>query len=300
MIPVKFDVNRMYPAPLQVRIRKRRCGGYGASRRTSQEAQQDLRRVVQLREMTDTITDAVLDAAASANELMLATLIAAGANVAATHRYGWTACHEAAGNSNERVLALVIAGGADVNKPDDLGSTPYHSAASNRNEKVMALLIAAGAQVDETACSIAVQVGNARVLALLLLVAPDQAQFCMAIATSSNKYLGARMLVAAGIACTQADIDRLPRKARRDRWQRVSEDAVGISRAHKEMQMVGFSVIRERASQICIALQSLRMPALQLCEIVIEDCVPFAARLDYYLIWNLVVAVKHFKGPACP
>jgi hypothetical protein len=241
--------------------------------------------------------DAETAAAASTDERLLTMLIAAGADVAASDRYGWTACHEAAGNRNERALALVIAGGADVNRVDGLGSTPCHSAASNRNEKAMALLIAAGAQVDETTCSIAVCEGNANVLALLLLAAPDQAQACMAIATSSNKYLCAQMLVAAGIACTQADIERLPHTARRDRWARMSEDAAGIRRAHKQMQMVGFSVVRERATEICIALQCLCLPALQLCEIVVEECVPFAAQLDAYLIWNIVVLVKHFKGP---
>lgn len=45
----------------------------------------------------------------------------------------------------------------------------------------MGLLIAAGARVDEETCQIAVTQDNKRVLALLLLAAPEQAVSCMAL-----------------------------------------------------------------------------------------------------------------------
>jgi hypothetical protein len=243
----------------------------------------------------DCVAGAMVAAAANPDERVLASLIVAGGDVAADQRYGWTACHEAAMNTNEKVLAMVIAAGADVNKVDFLGSLPCHSAASNRNEKVMGLLIAAGARVDEAACQIAVVEDNKRVLALLLLAAPEQAVSCMAFATSVGNYQCALMLAAVGVRCSNEDLQLLPRATRLKRWQGIADDGAGIRHARKGIQLVGFATIRERAAQICIALQPLRIPALQLCEIVTEACTPFAAQLDFHLLWNLVVAVKHFK-----
>lgn len=48
-----------------------------------------------------------------------------------------------------------------------------------------------------------------------------------------------------------------------------------------------------RIIEVCIALQPLRLPALQLCEIV-QAVLWFWPRLRFHDIWNRVVAVRHF------
>ena len=48
-----------------------------------------------------------------------------------------------------------------------------------------------------------------------------------------------------------------------------------------------------RIIEVCTALQTLRLPALQLCEIV-QAVLWFWPRLKFHDIWNRVVAVRHF------
>lgn len=115
------------------------------------------------------------------------------------------------------------------------------------------------------------------------------------LATCVGNYQCALMLTSVVVRCSKEDLRLLPRATRLKRWQGIADDGADIRHARKEIQLVGFAMIRERAAQICIALQSLRIPALQLCEIVTEACTPFAAQLDFHLLWNLVVVVKHRK-----
>jgi hypothetical protein len=51
-------------------------------------------------------------------------------------------------------------------------------------------------------------------------------------------------------------------------------------------------MIRERATEICIALQDLTLPAPLLIEIIDAD-VPLAEQVRWGAKWQLVVIVKH-------
>jgi hypothetical protein len=64
--------------------------------------------------------------------------------------------------------------------------------------------------------------------------------------------------------------------------------------SHKVVQLAGFRAIRKRAAEICIAMHDLDLDAVRMSEIVIESCTPFAERLEYHYIWDLVVMVRHF------
>jgi ankyrin repeat protein len=68
-----------------------------------------------------------------------------------------------------------------------------------------------------------------------------------------------------------------------------------VPAAKKWIEQFGFARIRARVFEICIALQSLAVPAPQLIEIVTAACVPFAAQLPYHYLWDAVVLVKHYK-----
>jgi hypothetical protein len=62
----------------------------------------------------------------------------------------------------------------------------------------------------------------------------------------------------------------------------------------KEIELAGFNAIRKRAGTICIAMQTLNLPAPQMIEVILQTCVPFAENLPYHYLWDLVVTVKHF------
>jgi hypothetical protein len=69
----------------------------------------------------------------------------------------------------------------------------------------------------------------------------------------------------------------------------------GAACSKRFIQSKGLNAIRKRATDICVALQDLDLDAVRLREIVVQSCEPFAALLDFHLVWRLVVMVKHFK-----
>jgi hypothetical protein len=68
-----------------------------------------------------------------------------------------------------------------------------------------------------------------------------------------------------------------------------------VPAARKRIYMSGFSAIRARILEICIALQDMFLPAPQLIEIVTQACAPFALGLPYHYLWRVVVLVRHLK-----
>ena len=64
--------------------------------------------------------------------------------------------------------------------------------------------------------------------------------------------------------------------------------------AKKQIEMAGFAAIRSRVLEICVALQTMYLPAPQLIEIVTASCEPFASQLPYHYLWDAVVLIKHF------
>ena len=74
--------------------------------------------------------------------------IAAGTDVNAKNRGGWTPLHRAAWKGHKEVVELLIAAGADVNAKDDYGQTPLHYAALRGHKEIAELLIAKGADVN--------------------------------------------------------------------------------------------------------------------------------------------------------
>lgn len=54
------------------------------------------------------------------------------------------------------------------------------------------------------------------------------------------------------------------------------------------------SFIRRRATEICIALQSLELPAL-VTQTLLDAACPLAELVPFHKKWNLVTTVKHYK-----
>jgi hypothetical protein len=68
-----------------------------------------------------------------------------------------------------------------------------------------------------------------------------------------------------------------------------------IQWARRELNRARLELICERATQVCIALQALDLPALLLVMIVDTACEPFASCVSMHLKWRLVTAVKHSR-----
>jgi hypothetical protein len=68
-----------------------------------------------------------------------------------------------------------------------------------------------------------------------------------------------------------------------------------IADATRQIARQRFDMIRARAFEICVALDSLELPALLMCVIIDAVCAPFAVCVPFHSKWELVVAVKHRK-----
>ena len=74
--------------------------------------------------------------------------LAAGTDVNAKGRDGWTPLHAVAINGHKEIVELLIAKGADVDAKDEDGWTPLHWAAVNGHEETVELLLANGSDVN--------------------------------------------------------------------------------------------------------------------------------------------------------
>jgi hypothetical protein len=113
------------------------------------------------------------------------------------------------------------------------------------------------------------------------------------IAVYNKNQLAVSLLFAAGADSLVVTNDRktLFNLATEVRWTGAFETAT----SERTVQLAGFGAIRARATEICVALQDLELDATRLSEIVIQSCTPFAERLEFHFIWDLVTTVKHFK-----
>ena len=90
---------------------------------------------------------ALLVAANKGNIEAVKQHLAAGADVNAKDRNGWTPLHWAAWGEKE-IIELLISAGAEVNVKNKSGFTPLHYAAGNSQKDTVELLIAKGTNVN--------------------------------------------------------------------------------------------------------------------------------------------------------
>jgi ankyrin repeat protein len=192
-----------------------------------------------------------------------------GVELEVHNRFGKTCTHIAATNGNAGALSFLIAAGANLESVDKSNRTPLSMMGG---EKCTILLLAAGADVhardrfQRTACHVAAlhlarDVGNMRSTVLAML--------------------------AAG-----ADLDQ-------DATRLVSADhrlaAEDVEMSSCKIAKVRLDFVRHRALQVCIGLSSLRLNALQMCEILQLACGPVAPLIAFHQWWKIATTVKHFK-----
>jgi len=63
-----------------------------------------------------------------------------------------------------------------------------------------------------------------------------------------------------------------------------------VERARRDIAKARIDFVRHRALQVCVGLQSMRLDALQLCEILQFACGPVAPLIPF------AITVKHFQN----
>lgn len=71
----------------------------------------------------------------------------------------------------------------------------------------------------------------------------------------------------------------------------IAADDVALARKAISKKRLDF--VRYRALEICIGLQSLRLAALQTCEILQVSCGPISHLVPFHQWWLIATTVKH-------
>jgi hypothetical protein len=196
-------------------------------------------------------------------------LLRYGADIGARNCLGETALITAARcGASSHVILRLLAAGADPQDVDGEGNAAINYAIIDGHEHILQLLLAANA-----VCS-SEQIGHD-----FLLAARDQHVEC------------AHLLIAAGYELSEYErsfVACLPGR----HWDDIDE-VTRIARFRSAINHTRVSFIRWRACDICAALQSMRINALQLTLIVEASC-PLARFVPFHSLWQLVTTVKHF------
>lgn len=219
---------------------------------------------------------------------------------------GRTALHIAVLRNGDCVR-LLLAHGADVNARDIYQRTPLRLAAECAAPACVRLMIAAAtapldADVDMyrfTLLHIAAMSGHVAVAQLLLDAGVDSrataksGETALLMAQRRNRTEMVQFLSAA---------EQLTEHERADSRARLF---ASLESERRVLARDRLDLIRPQAAEICIALQTLELPAL-LTVMIIEEACRFAHRVTMHQTWSLVVAVKHCtackgrtKTPSC-
>lgn len=68
-----------------------------------------------------------------------------------------------------------------------------------------------------------------------------------------------------------------------------------IEETRIRIEKIRLGFVSESALQICLGLQSLRLPALQTCEILQYACGPVSPLIQFHQWWKISTVVKHFR-----
>jgi ankyrin repeat protein len=173
-------------------------------------------------------------------------------------------------------LRLFLHAGANVDVNSLNGEPLLHVSVVRNNFKCTILLLAAGADVTardgsgRTACFVAADFPTGTLMS----------------------FVHALLAVGADLD-TADDSGQTPRMRLAER--RVTVDPQQVESARHDIAKTRLDFVRYRAMEICIALQSLQLDALQTCEILQLACGPLARLIAFHQWWKIATTVKHFK-----
>lgn len=214
-------------------------------------------------------------------------LVDAGCDVNAVCAVRLTPLMRVAASESARLL---LQRGAEVDAADVDGWTPlFWSLMSPNQEAVLRVLIGAGANVDvrcrdgDTALVRAIKWGHTASVCCLLASGADpnlpSARNSAPLSLCKSPEIAA-LLVASGAA--------LP-----DGVEHDDAFAPLVRASERLLQVERFGMIRERATDICLALQRLHLPALLTVLIIEEACDAPDAWIPMHFKWRLATTVKH-------
>jgi ankyrin repeat protein len=202
----------------------------------------------------------------------------------------------------------------DLETKDSRGSTCLHYAVEHSNMDALYWLLSAGVDVNSqnTYESIPLDVANYECAIALFAAgadayAPNYKHICLSDQTGNGRSLlheyaniaksigmsGVYALVAGG-----ADLDApnyfgtTPRMIL-DNYG-LSIDMAQVCKARQDISKARIDIVRRRAVDVCMGLQSLHLPALQTCEILQFSCGPVGTMVSFHQWWNIAITTKHF------
>lgn len=236
---------------------------------------------------------------------------------------GQTPFHYAArGDFRTAALDMLVALGADVNARDSGGNTPAHLVASSVNPShtsMMQWLIQAGADLESrntlgdaplhAACKCwRADSGDAQCTMLLLAAGVDVNMLSenfwrpTACHIAAHPWAGMRCKrkpIVHALLGADADLEVADKNGLTVR-QILADDSElkiepgAVAAARKHIATLRLDFVRYRALQVCIGLQSLRLDALQLCEILQQSCGKMSSSIAFHQWWSIATTVKHF------
>jgi ankyrin repeat protein len=239
-------------------------------------------------------------------------LVARGVNFTAMRdERGATLCHHVAHNSTceDDLRGLInFCGNDDIHAVDNHGETPLHSASLSGNELAMRVMVELGAEIGRqnidgstalvSTCFSDYQSASVELLLALgadvNLVASNGRTACIIAAASENPAALCALVAAGG------DLDLPNKKGETSRMIATRNNvalptADEIDAARRRIAKARLDLVRQRAFQICVGLQSFRLDALQLCEILMHSFGALGSLIAFHQWWAIATKVKHFR-----
>jgi ankyrin repeat protein len=244
-------------------------------------------------------------------------------------RYNRTLLHSAAGFGSSAVVEFLLRAGVDVAVVDTHGWTAYDMALTNRDKRVMRLLLAAGvpqcqnkliegalkhSHVDaliDAGVGVIESVSAMWKLERILFESGDALASLFARgadlhgATGRTRINSVRTealltLVAAGVDVshhcgTNGDVIVALLAAGGHVLSRGMVSTRQLAWAHNRIDEQRFELLRLRAFQVCVGLQSVRLPALVTCEILAHAFAPLESLVAFHRVWAVVTTIKHWR-----
>jgi ankyrin repeat protein len=191
---------------------------------------------------------------------------------------GESVVHLAAAAQKPGVLRYLISQGADLRLCDSSGRTLCHWASAEN----LPTLFGAGADLNRVDND-----GNAPIHRAAKVVSIDLVTMFAAAADVDvpvRSFVGERrhdveaLLIAGG-----AKSPHLSAPPNMIEWAMVNVAASQLK------------LLRERGFVVCAAMQELALPALLLCEILLNAFAPRECIVSFHFVWRIATAVKHFR-----
>jgi ankyrin repeat protein len=239
-----------------------------------------------------------------------------GKNLGALHGLqNRSLCHyiagaEDRGRRTELVLRAAVLAGANVAAVDLSGKTPLLCAATSRHSTPMRVLVELGADIDrstvgadtalQTLCFAGGGDANRHCVELLLALGAD-VHVVDKRGRSACHFAAIRKNAGALHACLAVggDLDKPDNTGKSARKIASSNGIVptadDIDNARRRIATARLDLVRIRAFQICVGLQSINLDALQLCEILTHSFGAIGSLIAFHEWWTIATKVKHFK-----